>query len=97
VADEEKRKAELAQVRSELDKLDDEWAPSIEVDQSEVDFGDIRYDSSSCSADIIDTAVPSLVILYCAIRVEYRPNSISKRRSERKFVSRDQGCLADLR
>jgi phosphatidylinositol-bisphosphatase len=42
VADEEKRKVELAQVRSELDKLDEEWAPSIEVDQSEIDFGDIR-------------------------------------------------------
>jgi hypothetical protein len=42
VADEEKRKLFLAQVRSELDKLDEEWAPSIEVDQLEVDFGDIR-------------------------------------------------------
>lgn len=39
----EKRKAELAQVRSELDKLDEEWAPSIVVDQAEVDFGDVRY------------------------------------------------------
>ena len=44
VADEEKRIVELAQVRSELDKLDEEWAPSIEVDQLEVDFRDIRYD-----------------------------------------------------
>ena len=57
VVDEEKRKVELAQVRSELDKLDEEWAPSIEVDQLEVDFGDIRYDSKSCSADTGDTAV----------------------------------------
>jgi len=61
VVDEEKRKVELAQVRSELDKLDEEWAPSIEVDQLEVDFGDIRYDSKSCSADSVDTAVQLLV------------------------------------
>lgn len=45
IAEEEKRKTELAQVRSELDKLDEEWAPSIEVNQLELDFGDIRYDS----------------------------------------------------
>jgi hypothetical protein len=44
IADEEKRKTELAQVRSELDKLDEEWAPSIEVDKLELDFGDTRYD-----------------------------------------------------
>ena len=46
VADEEKRKVELAQVKSELDKLDEDWAPSIEVDQLEVDFGDTRYGHS---------------------------------------------------
>jgi hypothetical protein len=61
VADEERRKVELAQVRSELDKLDEEWAPSIEVDQLEVDFGDVRYGQGCCSAETVDTAVLSLV------------------------------------
>jgi phosphatidylinositol-bisphosphatase len=46
VVDEEKRKIELAQARSQLDKLDEEWAPSIEGDQLELNFGDTRYDPS---------------------------------------------------
>lgn len=43
VPDEEKRKVDLGVVRSELDKLDEEWAPAIELDHNEVEFGDARY------------------------------------------------------
>jgi phosphatidylinositol-bisphosphatase len=42
IPDEAKRKAELAIARSELDKLDEEWAPAIEVDNKELEFGDVR-------------------------------------------------------
>jgi hypothetical protein len=51
IADEEKRKAALAIVRSELDKLDEEWAPSIEVDKLELDFGEMRYVMKSGKTD----------------------------------------------
>jgi hypothetical protein len=51
IADEEKRKAALAIVRSELDKLDEEWAPSIEVDKLELDFGEIRFVMKSGKTD----------------------------------------------
>jgi len=88
VADEEKRKADLVQVRSDLDKLDEEWAPSIEVDQLEVDFGDTRYGVSRYLADTTDTAVQSLVTWSCATRVESRPHLTSKHRSERRYVCR---------
>jgi hypothetical protein len=40
--DEEKRKADLGIVRSELDRLDEEWAPAIEVEDNELEFGDVR-------------------------------------------------------
>lgn len=42
VPDVEKRKAELVVARSELDRLDEEWAPAIVVDDKEVEFGDVR-------------------------------------------------------
>jgi phosphatidylinositol-bisphosphatase len=42
VVDEEKRKAELSIVQGELDKLEEEWAPSLSVDSQELDFGEIK-------------------------------------------------------
>lgn len=89
VVDEEKRKVELAQVRSELDKLDEEWAPSIVVDQVELDFGDVRYADHVQYADRSDTAAPSLVTWCCAIKVVYRPFSTSKHQLARRSVRRD--------
>lgn len=43
VADDEKRKATLASIQGELDKLDEEWAPAIDTDAKEVDFEEVRY------------------------------------------------------
>ncbi len=42
VLDEEKRKAELAVVMKELDKLDEVYRPSLEVGSTDVNFGEIR-------------------------------------------------------
>lgn len=42
VIDAEKRKAEFLTVQGELDRLEEEWAPSLEVDSQELDFGAVR-------------------------------------------------------
>lgn len=42
VVDEEKRKEELGVAMKELDRLDEVYRPSLEVDSTHVDFGDVR-------------------------------------------------------
>lgn len=42
VADVEKRKSEMAVVTGELDRLEEEWAPSLSLDTQELAFGQVR-------------------------------------------------------
>ncbi|KAI9636052.1 Endonuclease/exonuclease/phosphatase [Dioszegia hungarica] len=42
VADEEKRKHAIEEARRRLDRLEEMWRPSLQVERTEVDFGELR-------------------------------------------------------
>jgi hypothetical protein len=42
VVDEEKRKQAIEEARRRLDRLEEMWRPSLQIERTEVDFGEMR-------------------------------------------------------